>query len=598
MLGALAHRLRLPPLVGYIAAGVIVGPHTPGFVADQGLAAQLADIGVVLLMFGVGLQFSPRDLARVRSLAVPGTILQIALATPLGTALGLALGWPLSGATLFGFSLTIASTVVLLKALQDRRLVETERGRLTIGWAVAEDLTTVVALVLIPALAAVAGGTDRGSPLLLRVFGDDFGVAGALAVTGAQIAAFAATMLVIGRRAIPAMLHWVAHLGSRELFRLAVLAIALGAALASAKLFGVSLAIGAFFAGMILAESELSQRAAQETLPLRDAFAVLFFVSVGMLFNPAIIISDPLALVAVVFIVIVARSAIVVAIARLFRHSLADGLTIAAARSPIGEFSFILGSLGVSMGILPPKGQDLIVAGALISIVLNSAVFWGVSPIERTITSWLARRKAASPEESGAAAPTGAAEGSQAAAEPGAADTGPSALEPSDAPGAACPANHAVVVGYGVAGKAIVRGLRERGQKVVLIDEAETRVEEARAGGTDAVLGNAAGEETLGLAHIGAARFLFVAIPEAFTAGAVVETARRLNSRLQIIVRAHSASEHTHFTGLGANGVVFGAEEIAKSMIEISSIEHISAEALGTSGGPGNLATGRSSPGP
>ncbi|MCA8895572.1 MAG: cation:proton antiporter, partial [Amphiplicatus sp.] len=272
ILGATANRFKLPPLVGYLIAGVVVGPYTPGFVADQSLGAQLAEIGVILLMFGVGLHFSPKDLVSVRAFAIPGAILQIVIATALGALLGLAMGWSIPASIYFGFALSIASTVVLLKSLQDRRLIETERGRITVGWAIVEDLVTVFALVLIPALV-VASRAGTGAEGEAAASAGAGGFIGAISFTTLKVAGFAGLMLIIGRRVIPWVLHEIAHTGSRELFRLAVLAIALGAALGSAMLFGVSLALGAFFAGMILAESELSQRAAEETLPLRDAFA-------------------------------------------------------------------------------------------------------------------------------------------------------------------------------------------------------------------------------------------------------------------------------------------------------------------------------------
>lgn len=523
--GAVAHKFRLPPLVGYLLAGVLVGPHTPGFVADQALGAELADIGVVLLMFGIGLQFSPRDLLAVRALALPGTPLQILFAAPLGVALGRVLGWSWPAACLFGFSLTIASTVVLLKALADRRLVETERGRLTIGWAVAEDLTTVLALVLIPSLAAVGGvaAPHASGSLLTQLFGEKLGLAGALALTLGQAALFVVVMLVVGRRAVPALLHWTAHEGSRELFRLALLAVALGTAFASARFFGVSLAIGAFFAGMILAESELSQRAAQETLPLRDAFAVLFFVSVGMLFNPQVLTERPLAVAATVAIVVAARFAIVAAIARAFRYDTETALTLAAARAQIGEFSFILASMGLSLSILPQAAHDLIVAGALLSIILNPAVFWAVERRARP------------------------------------------ASEKPNAP--ARPQSHAIVVGYGRVGKTIALRLQAKARTVVVVDEADNRTASAAAEGLESITGNAAQPEILALARIAEADTLYVAVPDAYEAGAIVETARTLNPAISVVVRARSDAEAAHFRALGAGGVVLDGEEIAAGML-------------------------------
>jgi len=559
LFGAAANRFRLPPLVGYLLAGVVVGPYTPGFIADQSLGSQLAEIGVILLMFGVGLQFSPKDLMSVRVLAIPGALGQIAAATLLGAVLGLAMGWSVSAAVLFGFALSIASTVVLLKSLQDRRLIETERGRIATGWAIVEDLVTVFALVLIPAVVGVTSRETSPSPdpLGLLIFGPSVGIGGAIALTVLKLAAFAGLMLVVGKRFIPWVLHEVAHTGSRELFRLAVLAIALGAALGSSMLFGVSLALGAFFAGMILAESQLSQRAAEETLPLRDAFAVLFFVSVGMLFDPAILLREPLPVLATVFIIVVARSAIAVGIVALFRHSLGAGLTIAASRAQIGEFSFILASLGVSLGVLPEKGQDLIVAGALISIVLNPAVFWGFNRLEPILLDTLMRRRG--PEIGGKpseAAPEAAASAANAPASK--TDKPPQPTEKTD---------HIVLIGYGRVGKAIAEGLRQRNAVFLVVEDAEPRITEARAGGIEVVSGNGASADVLKLANIEGARCLMVAIPNVFDAGAAAEQGRKLNPSLRIIVRAHSEPEEAHLKNLGASVVVLGGREIGLGML-------------------------------
>ncbi|WP_232302598.1 cation:proton antiporter domain-containing protein [Elstera litoralis] len=393
--GALAHRLRLPPLVGYLFAGVLVGPHTPGFVADQNLAPELAEIGVILLMFGVGLHFSLKDLLSVRGIAVPGALAQIALATLMGWGLGSLMGWPIGGSLVFGLALSVASTVVLLKALQERRLVETERGKVAVGWLIVEDLAMVLALVLIPAAASIADGkTSTNDPLAALIsgwLGLDLGIGGIIGLTLLKVVTFVGVMLIVGRRVIPWILHWIAHTGSRELFRLGVLAIALGVAMGSAKLFGVSLALGAFFAGMILAESELSHRAAQESLPLRDAFAVLFFVSVGMLFDPGIILREPLPVLATLFIIVVGKSVVAFAVVLLFRQGVGTALTISASLAQIGEFSFILAELGVGLGLLPEAGRDLILAGAILSIILNPAVFAGCERLRPLLEARLAR---------------------------------------------------------------------------------------------------------------------------------------------------------------------------------------------------------------
>jgi CPA2 family monovalent cation:H+ antiporter-2 len=364
--GAAAHRLRIPPIAGYLLAGVVVGPFTPGFVADTDLASELAELGVILLMFGVGLHFSLRDLLSVKNIAVPGALAQIGAATLMGMALAWAMGWdPLAG-FIFGLSLSVASTVVLLRALQARKLVETDRGRIAVGWLIVEDLVMVLALVLLPVVAGIAGGAEGAG-------------GGAIAATVAgvflKVAGFVALMLIVGRRLIPSLLHWVVHTGSRELFRLAVLAVALGVAFGAALAFDVSFALGAFFAGMILGETRLSRRAAEETLPLRDAFAVLFFVSVGMLFNPAVVTQQPGPLLATVAIIVVGKSIAAFAIVRAFGHPAATASVVSVSLAQIGEFSFILAGLGTSLGILPAQGRDLILAGAILSIFANPFLF-------------------------------------------------------------------------------------------------------------------------------------------------------------------------------------------------------------------------------
>ena len=371
--GAIANRLRVPPLVGYLVAGILVGPYTPGFVADQALASQLAEIGVILLMFGVGLHFSLKDLLSVRAIAIPGAISQIAVATLLGAGLAWLLDWSMGSGLMFGLALSTASTVVLLRAMQERRLVETERGRIAVGWLIVEDIAMVIALVLVPAFAAALGGTVGETGDALPEPPPD--LATLLFYTAVKFIAFVAFMLIVGRRVIPFVLHYVAHTGSRELFRLAVLAIALGVAVGAALLFGVSVALGAFFAGMILSESELSHRAAEESLPLRDAFAVLFFVSVGMLFDPRLLIEHPLPIIATLFIIVFGKSLAAFLIVVAFGHPLATALTISASLAQIGEFSFILAQLGVSLNLLPELGRDLILAGAILSILLNPFSF-------------------------------------------------------------------------------------------------------------------------------------------------------------------------------------------------------------------------------
>ncbi len=379
--GLLAQRLKLPLIAGYLVAGVVIGPFTPGYVADMGLATELAELGVILLMFGVGLHFSPRDLMAVKAIAVPGALGQILVATVFGTAMGWAIGWNLGAALIFGLALSVASTVVLLRALQDRELVTTDKGRVAVGWLIVEDLVMVLSLVLIPPLAGLLGGTampvaEEAEAVAEVTSNIGIGpIAATVLITLAKAAAFVALMLIIGRRVIPWVLHLVSQTRSRELFRLAVLAIALGVAYGATHLFGVSFALGAFFAGMVMSSSTLSQQAMRETLPLRDAFAVLFFVSVGMLFNPGIILASPLSLLVTVAIIIFVKSVAAYYIVRGFGHDHDKALTIAASLAQIGEFSFILISMGVTLDIVPVEARDLVVAGAMLSILANPLLF-------------------------------------------------------------------------------------------------------------------------------------------------------------------------------------------------------------------------------
>ena len=528
-LGALAHRLKASPLVGYLLAGVLMGPFTPGFVGDQNLANQLAEIGVILLMFGVGLHFSLNDLLSVRAIAIPGAVAQIAIATLLGMALAHALGWGLGAGLVFGLELSVASTVVLLRALQERRLVETERGRIAVGWLIVEDIAMVLTLVLLPPLAGILkgeGGADFitiGLPLLLTL---------------GKVIAFVAVMLVIGRRFIPWLLHYVAHTGSRELFRLAVLSIALGTAYGAAMLFDVSFALGAFFAGMILSESELSHRAATEAMPLRDAFAVLFFVSVGMLFDPMIVVRDWLSVLAVLAIIIFGKSIAAYAIVRAFRHSHATALTISASLAQIGEFSFILAGLGVSLALMPEQGRDLVLAGAILSILINPFLFVLLDRI-------LAKPDAATD----ASAPAAEADG------------------PRERVPVTALTGHIVLVGHGRVGSFISEAMRPSGVPMLVIDSDESHIAQARQQGLETIEGNAADPEIVAAANLPAARCLLVAIPDAFEGGQVVDQGRKLNPGLVIVARAHSEAEIEHLRKHGATAVVMSEHETAKAMI-------------------------------
>ncbi|CDX44816.1 putative monovalent cation:proton antiporter (CPA2 family) [Mesorhizobium plurifarium] len=558
--GALANRFRIPPLVGYLVAGVLVGPNTPGFVADASLANELAEIGVILLMFGVGLHFSLKDLLSVRAIAVPGAIVQIGFATLLGVGLAWLLGWSLGAGLVFGLALSVASTVVLLRAMQERRLIETERGRIAVGWLIVEDLAMVLALVLLPALAGVLGGQpqveDHASLLSLPA---SYGIWGVVGATFAKVAAFVVVMLVVGRRVIPWILHYVAHTGSRELFRLSVLAIALGVAFGAAKLFGVSLALGAFFAGMIMSESELSHRAAEESLPLRDAFSVLFFVSVGMLFDPLSLISNGLPILATLAIIIIGKSIAAFVIVVAFRYPIATALMISASLAQIGEFSFILAELGVGLKLLPEQGRDLILAGAILSILLNPLMFLVVDWMK----PWLEKRagKTATPEE---AKPIGPA------TEPGqvASVQATSGKEDGPPPRTAL-AGHSILIGYGRVGSLVGAALREAALPFLVIEDADKTLAKLRDDGVETVAGNAANADVFAAANPEGAKRLILAIPNAFEAGQVVLRARAANPAINVIARAHSDAEVEHLKGLGADTVIMGEREIARGIVEV-----------------------------
>lgn len=520
--GAVANRLKLPVLVGYLLAGVLVGPFTPGYVADQELAPQLAEIGVILLMFGVGLHFSMKDLMAVKNIAVPGAVVQIGAATAMGLGLAVALGWSVGAGVVFGLALSVASTVVLLRALQERRLIETGRGKIAVGWLIVEDLAMVLALVLLPALSGVLGGeaaTTSGG-----------GVLGAFALTIGKVVAFVALMLIVGRRVIPWILHRIAHTGSRELFRLGVLAIALGVAFGSAALFGVSFALGAFFAGMIMAESELSQQAANETLPLRDAFAVLFFVSIGMLFDPMVLLREPLAVLATLLIIVVGKSIAALIIVRAFKRPMSTALTISVSLAQIGEFSFILAGLGVSLKLLPEAGRDLVLAGAILSILVNPLLF---AILDKVLPGMIAKEAKA----------RGEAPPASAAAQP-----------------------HAVLVGYGRVGKAVAEGLKGRTPLVVIEDDVE-RAEDLRRAGFETVGGNAVKAEVLLQAGLDKATHLFVAVPNPFEAARIIEQARAANPQALIVARAYTDNDVALLKQMGAAHALIGEEEIAKGML-------------------------------
>ncbi len=532
--GFIAIRLRMPPLVGYLLAGILISPTTPGFVADIGLAGQLAEIGVMLLMFGVGLHFSLDDLMAVRGIAVPGAIVQIAAATVLGLVTAMFWGWDFGPALVFGLCLSVASTVVLLRALEARGLLKSINGQIAVGWLVVEDLVMVLVLVLLPALAGVLMPSEAGS-------GSGWQLWETIGVTLAKVAGFIALMLVVGRRLLPKLLWWVARTGSQELFTLSVVAVAVGVAFGAAKLFDVSFALGAFFAGMMLRESEFSHRAADESLPLRDAFAVLFFVSVGMLFDPAVIWDEPMKLLAVVAIIMIGKTIAAVALVLLFRYPLNTALTVGASLAQIGEFSFILAGLGVALNLMPPEGQSLVLAGALISIALNSAVFGVMEPLRQ----WILRRPALARR-----------------------------LELRDDPLAQLPmstdhrrlSGQVVIAGYGRVGRLVAQSLSEADIPFVVAEQNRELVDALRRDGLSAVSGDAATPEVLIQAHIARAAMLVIAIPGTVDVRRMVAIARTLNPGIRVALRTQSDDE-AELLRKDTGGAVFLAEhELGRNM--------------------------------
>jgi monovalent cation:H+ antiporter-2, CPA2 family len=533
ILGFIAERLKTPALVGYLVAGILIGPATPGFVADMSTASQLSEIGVMLLMFGVGLHFSIDDLLSVKRIAVPGAVVQMSLATGLGIGIGQWWGWEFGPALIFGLSLSCASTVVLLKALESRGVLNTMNGRIAVGWLVVEDLATVLILVLLPPLAGVLGGTaaaEASGPLWQ-----------AIGKTLLEVAAFIALMLIVGRRALPWLLWQVARTGSRELFTLAVISAAISIAYGAAQLFSVSFALGAFFAGTVMRNSEFSHRAAEESLPLRDAFSVLFFVAVGMLFDPSILLREPWQVVAVVAIIVIGKSVAALALVLALRYPLNTALTVAASLAQIGEFSFILAGLGLSLGLFSNAGMSLVLAGALISIALNPFVFAAVEPLRR----WVLRHSATARQ-----------------------------LEDRDDPYAQLPVSterkylegQVVLVGYGRVGQRIASGMQSRGIPYVVVEQNREVVEALRRQGCAAVSGNAADPAVLIQAHIAHAAMLVVAMPDAIHIRQMAECARTLNPAIEIVLRTHNDDESELLRKEGIGTVFFGEEELAAGM--------------------------------
>jgi CPA2 family monovalent cation:H+ antiporter-2 len=528
VLGLLAQWARLPALVGYLLAGVLIGPHTPGFVGDVHLAQQLSEVGVMLLMFGVGLHFSVHDLVSVKGIALPGALVQMAAATAMGAALAHGWwGWTMSAALVFGLALSVASTVVLLRALEARELLHTGNGRIAVGWLVVEDLAMVLALVLMPVLAGQGGGGSGGSLALTLV------------TTLLAVAAFVAVMLVAGRRLLPWLLWHVHRTGSRELFTLATVAAAVGLAVGAAALFGVSVALGAFFAGLVLRESAFSERAAHESLPLRDAFAVLFFVAVGMLFDPRILIEQPLAVLATVAVILVGKTLAAGALVLLLKYPLSTALTVAVSLAQIGEFSFILLGLGQSLGLVPPEATSLVVAGAIVSIALNPLLFSGVEPLRR----WVLKRSAWARQLE--------------------ARDDPLAELPADTPITSL-AGQIVLVGHGSLGTALAEELG--GRALVVIDRDRDVVEQLRAAGQAAVLGEATAAMTLVQAHIAQAAWLVIAVSDVRGVPAMLAQARQLNSALRCAVVAHTPEEAQWLGAAGVDHVLRSQQALAQAL--------------------------------
>ena len=531
ILGFLANRLKLPTLVGYILAGILIGPFTPGFVANSKIASELAEVGIMLLMFGVGLHFSLDDLLKVRKIALPGALLQIIAATVMGAFFALSWGWNLSASLIFGLSLSVASTVVLLRAMEKNGLLQTINGQIAVGWLIVEDLIMVLVLVLLPAIANIFSASASLMP------SENLWIS--LLITVLKITLFIAVMLIAGKKLFPKMLWHIARTGSRELFTLCVIAAAVSIAYGASKLFGVSFALGAFFAGMMMRESEFSHRAAEESLPFREAFAVLFFVSVGMLLKPEIIINSPFKVLTVIGIIIIGKSIVAALLVHFFKYSLKTSLTVSASLAQIGEFSFILAGLGVSLGLLPEEGQSLIVAGALISIALNPIVFKGASYLEQYIERHpkFKSRFIFSNDSL-----------SQLADE----------LHDKDM------ANHIVLIGYGRVGSYIGDQLKRKNIEFVVIEQNRQLITTLRKNNINSISADA--NDLLIQTHIKKANMLVIAIPDNFKARDIIKAARALNSKIKILVRCHNHDEMELMKKETSCDTFLGEEELAKSM--------------------------------
>ncbi len=532
--GFIAERLKTPALVGYLLAGIAISPTTPGFVADIGIASQLSEIGVMLLMFGVGLHFSLEDLLAVKRIALPGAIVQMAVATALGMALATWWGWDIGAGLVLGLSLSCASTVVLLKALESRGFLESMNGRIAVGWLIVEDLVTVLILVLLPSFATMLGGSNESVPAEEPLWYT-------IGVTLLLVSAFIALMLIVGRRVLPWLLWQVARTGSRELFTLAVVAVAICIAYGAAALFNVSFALGAFFAGMVMRESKFSHRAAEESLPLRDAFAVLFFVSVGMLFDPAVLVDEPLRVLAVVAIIVVGKTLAAMLLVFMLGYPLNTVLIVAASLGQIGEFSFILAGLGLSLGLMPAEGMSLVLAGALISIAFNPIAFAAITPFK----NWMLKHSALARK-----------------------------YENRDDPFAELPMSterkflegQVVLVGYGHVGQQIAKALAEQDIPYIIAEQNRELVQNLRKQGINAVSGDATEPSVLIQAHITDAGMLVVATGDPLNVRQMIDTARTLNPDIEIVLRTRSEDETKLLRKDNMGTVFFGEEELAKSM--------------------------------
>ncbi len=537
LFGFISERLKIPALVGYLFAGILIGPATPGFVADSGIASQLSEIGIMLLMFGVGLHFSLDDLLEVKRIAVPGAVVQMGFATVLGAVVAFyGWGWNFGAALIFGLCLSCASTVVLIKALEMRGLLDTMNGRIAVGWLIVEDLATIVILVLLPVLAGLLGG-KVGAP------GDSATLWRTVAETMIEIVGFMALMLIVARRALPWILGHIARIGSRELFTLAVITAAIGIAFGASKLFGVSFALGAFFAGMVLSESEFSHRVAHDSLPLRDAFAVLFFVAVGMLFEPKVLVDSPLRVLTVVTIIVVGKSVAAMILVLAFRYPLNAALTVAASLAQIGEFSFILAGMGLALGLLPQEGMSLVLAAALITIALNPLLFAVISPIRL----WALKKARFARCLKDRADPLAEL---------------PESTELKYLQG------QVVLVGYGSVGRKITEALLGRRIPFVVVDENREYVEELRKKGVPSVSGNAADPSVLIQAHITKAKMLVIATADPLDVRRVAENARKTNPSIEIVLRTRGDRDLQHLRAENIGLVFCGKEQIAKGMVE------------------------------